>query len=171
MNTTFKYSIFVMCIDSNDDDLKKWYENKVKEHNEHVLQSSCPNSGFDLACPKDMIIESSINTTKMSTCVRGKMMHYGIDKCMGYYMYPRSSIAKTPLVLSNHVGIIDSGYRGCLTGAFRNLSDSGYEVKKYDRLLQICHPNLQPFIITIVNSVEELGDTERGEGGFGSTGK
>ena len=39
------------------------------------------------------------------------------DKNIGYYLYPRSSISKTPLILANSVGIIDSGYRGNIKAA------------------------------------------------------
>jgi hypothetical protein len=42
-------------------------------------------------------------------------------KTVPFYLYPRSSISKTPLMLANHTGIIDSGYRGNLIGAFRAL--------------------------------------------------
>lgn len=87
-----------------------------------------------------------------------------------YYLYPRSSISKTPLILANHVGIIDSGYRGFIAGAFRNIdTDNSYKVEKHTRLLQICHPSLCPIFVVMV-SEDELSTTERGEGGFGSTG-
>ena len=47
-----------------------------------------------------------------------------------------------------------------------------YVVEKYDRLLQICAPGLVPIVVEVVNSIEELGSqTERGAGGFGSTGR
>jgi len=47
-----------------------------------------------------------------------------------------------------------------------------YIVNKYDRLLQICAPGLVPIIVEVVNTFEELGEeTERGSGGFGSTGR
>ena len=84
---------------------------------------------------------------------------------------PRSSISKTPLVLSNHVGIIDSGYRGNLIAMFRNLSGEDYHVEQYTRLIQVCHSSLKPFIVRLANSAEDLGNTSRGSGGFGSTGK
>ena len=44
-------------------------------------------------------------------------------------------------------------------------------VKKYDRLFQICAPDLSAFNVVILDKEEELGKTDRGEGGFGSTGK
>ena len=93
----------------------------------------------------------------------------------GYLIHPRSSISKTELMLANHTGIIDSGYRGSLIGAFRWLParDAGdspsYTVDPYTRLLQICHPSLCPILVEIVDA-SQLAVTERGAGGFGSTG-
>jgi dUTPase len=50
--------------------------------------------------------------------------------------------------------------------------DADYFGKKFDRYLQICAPALVPIIVEIVNTKEELGEeTERGDGGFGSTGR
>ena len=95
----------------------------------------------------------------------------------GYYMYPRSSLSKTPLRLANSVGIIDSGYRGPLIGMFdmiyRGTShpNTSYIISKYDRLLQICAPNLCPILVKWTEDVSDLGITSRGEGGFGSTGR
>lgn len=99
----------------------------------------------------------------------------------GYYMYPRSSLSKTRLRLANSTGIIDAGYRGHLMGMFDVVNipdnfpddiDADFFGEKYDRYLQICAPGLIPIIVEIVDSKEELGsETERGAGGFGSTGK
>lgn len=99
----------------------------------------------------------------------------------GFYMYPRSSLSKTQLRLANSVGIIDAGYRGNLMAMFdvvninyenRQNSNTDYIGKAYERYIQICAPGLVPIIVKIVNSIEELGSTtQRGDGGFGSTGK
>jgi len=100
-----------------------------------------------------------------------------------YYLYPRSSIYKTPLMLANSVGIIDSGYRGWICSALRYLpraeDESGrshdgvfrYAVEKHTKITQICHPNLVPFLVELVDDEAVLESTSRGEGGFGSTGK
>ena len=87
-----------------------------------------------------------------------------------YLLMPRSSISKTPLMLANSVGIIDSGYRGEIIGAFRNLSSSNYTIEKHSRLLQICAPDLRPIHVELVDE-PFFNTTERGSGGFGSTGK
>jgi dUTP pyrophosphatase len=87
-------------------------------------------------------------------------------------VFPRSSIRKTNLQLSNSVGVIDSGYRGELQATFNkiqgidNVERENYKVG--DRVCQIMiipHPPIE------FNEVNELSNTERGEGGFGSTGK
>ena len=94
-----------------------------------------------------------------------------------FYTYVRSSISKTPLRLANNQGIIDSGYRGSLIGVFDCItSDTSnkefdWYMESYTRMLQICAPNLVPIYVNIVDTVDELGpETERGQGGFGSTG-
>ena len=92
-----------------------------------------------------------------------------MDKPVSFYLYPRSSMGgKTPLRMSNSVGIIDSGYRGPLIWMVDNLSDEDYVVEQGSRLFQICPPTLNNPIV--LNIVQELSETERGEGGIGSTG-
>jgi dUTPase len=71
-------------------------------------------------------------------------------------------------MLANQVGIIDSGYRGSLIAAFRSFQE-GYTIEKHTRLVQVCHPTLKPFIVKIINE-NEFSETQRGSGGFGSTG-
>ena len=88
---------------------------------------------------------------------------------ISYYMYPRSSmVSRTPLRLSNSVGIIDAGYRGNLCAYVDNIKTFPYTVNRGDRLVQICAPNLEPISFSIVN---QLSDSQRGVGGFGSTGR
>lgn len=83
-----------------------------------------------------------------------------------FYLYPRSSIFKTPLRMANSVGIIDSGYRNTLKVAVDNTSDVDYPIERGDRLFQICSPCLGNITIFLTDS---LSSTERGEG-FGSSG-
>ena len=91
----------------------------------------------------------------------------GTKKHVSYFLYPRSSISKTPLILANSVGIIDSAYTGSIIAALRNVGVVDYTLKAGQRLVQICARNLEPFKTEIV---EELRKTSRGNGGFGSTG-
>ena len=74
-----------------------------------------------------------------------------------FYLYPRSSIAKTPVRLANNVGIIDSGYRGNI-GAFFDIIGVGITstnhvriLEKHQRVVQICANDLSPFKVILVN--------------------
>lgn len=83
-------------------------------------------------------------------------------------VFPRSSVRNQDLILSNCVGVIDSGYRGELQATFKKTN--GLDSVKYnvgDRGAQII---ILPYPqVTMIES-NELSDTERGAGGFGSTG-
>ena len=89
------------------------------------------------------------------------------DKNVSYYLYPRSSISKTPLRMANSTGIIDAGYRGNIMVAVDNIDNEPYTIEKGTRLFQICRPTLEPITMDIV---DELSNSERGSNGFGSTG-
>ena len=81
-------------------------------------------------------------------------------------LYPRSSISKTSCSLRNAVGVIDSGYRGEIMLKFSCSTNLGiYNVG--DRVAQLI---IMPYPQVEFEEVEELSDTDRGEGGFGSTG-
>ena len=85
-----------------------------------------------------------------------------------YYLMPRSSISKTPLRMSNSIGLIDGGYRGEIMASCDNIKDISYSVSRGQRLFQLVAFDSSPIKYTLT---EELSDTSRGEGGFGSTGK
>ena len=81
-------------------------------------------------------------------------------------IFPRSSIRKTDLILSNSVGVIDSGYRGEIQATFKRSGVYAYAVgDRGAQIMIIPHPPIE------FEEADELSDTERGEGGFGSTGK
>jgi dUTP pyrophosphatase len=84
-------------------------------------------------------------------------------------VFPRSSIRKYDLSLTNCVGVIDSGYRGELQATFRK--ERGVASKKYEVGDKVCQIMIIPHPTIEFNEVTELSNTERGEGGFGSTGK
>ena len=85
-------------------------------------------------------------------------------------VFPRSSIRKYDLALTNCVGVIDSGYRGEIQATFKktNTIDWGTIYKVGDRIAQII---ILPYPPIEFVEADELSNTERGEGGFGSTGK
>ncbi len=97
-------------------------------------------------------------------------------------VFPRSSIRKTGLQLSNSVGVIDSGYRGELQATFNKIfgGDRFYDETKLTEVTsndfykvgdRVCQIMIIPHPIVELIEVNELSETERGEGGFGSTGK
>lgn len=137
------------------------------------------DAGFDLFTPNNNILAPGIMGQKVNMGIKCSMTFNNIP--VAYYLYPRSSTgAKSPLRLSNSVGIIDSGYRGYIIGLFDNISHYGkdydndqwdYVIYKDDRVVQICPPNIAyPIYPELVDKVEDLGITTRGNGGFGSTG-
>ena len=175
--------------------LKNLYLEAIAKHNEKIMGDCFPDAGFDLFIPRN---------TKVRVNSTGQLVDLGIKTAMfsaktripvSYYIYPRSSMSKTPLRLANSVGIIDSGYRGnlmmacdCIATDTQN-EDTAYgcyaamdvdvpKAAKHQyyicrrgvRLVQICSPTLSPLKVEMVDSVEELGISERGSGGFGSTG-
>jgi hypothetical protein len=126
---------------------------------------------------------SPVNKLDLKICCSARMLT-DTNKIFntGYYMHPRSSLSKTQLRLANSTGIIDAGYRGHLMGMFDVVNvphadsdddrEADYFGNKFDRYLQICAPGLVPIIVEVVNNKEDLGEeTERGNGGFGSTGR
>jgi dUTP pyrophosphatase len=83
-------------------------------------------------------------------------------------VFPRSSIRKYELSLTNCVGVIDSGYRGEIQATFRK--EAGIPSKRYDVGDKIAQMIILPYPSIQFIETDELSNTERGEGGFGSTG-
>ena len=84
-------------------------------------------------------------------------------------VFARSGLAvREGLALSNGVGVIDSDYRGEICVGLVNLSDKPYTVQNGERIAQLA---VMPVLIPQMLEVEQLGETQRGQGGFGSTGK
>jgi len=181
--------------DAPVDELKDIYIDAIKSHNEKIYRNlEMIDAGFDLFAPSDNsesdnlyfygpghLNKSPVNKLDFKVCCSAQMITSNRQFNTGFYMYPRSSLSKTQLRLANSVGIIDAGYRGHLMAMFdvvnipsswNNNPDIDYIGKKFDRYVQICAPGLVPIFVELVNSKEELGsETERGQGGFGSTGR
>ena len=87
---------------------------------------------------------------------------------IAYYLFPRSSISKTPLRMANSIGLIDGGYRGEIMAMCDNIKTESYMAKKGQRLFQLVATDSSPIYYELV---DEIGMTTRGTGGFGSTGK
>lgn len=152
------------------EELKELYKEEAKIFNRPQTH---PNAGFDLFCPEEVKVYG-LTTEKIDQGVKGAMEFFTNEvdqgRPVGYFMYPRSSTgSKTPLRLANSIGVIDSGYRGNYIAVFDNSKQESFKVTKLQRLVQICAPNITyPLKVHIVDDLGEV--TERGEGGFGSTG-
>ena len=125
-----------------DEELYDIYLEKSETHNVKIWNTSYYDAGFDLYTPSQLIVKAE-NKVKLNTDIVAVMNdENGAPAC--FYMYPRSSISKTPLRLANSVGIIDSGYRGNLIGVFDNISKGEeYIIEKHSRLLQIWQQHLK----------------------------
>lgn len=116
--------------------------------------------------------DAGLDLTACHMSYDGTFIEYGtgiaVEIPRGYVglVFPRSSVSKKEdFYLKNSVGVIDSGYRGEIKLRF-NKSDTCYEVgEKIGQLIIMPYPTVQ------IVEVDELSDSERGMGGFGSTGK
>lgn len=140
--------------------------NKEYLMNYNTKKNYSTDSGFDLYCVEDVtILPWQVGT--INSGIACSPVFSNKDDISGYYLYPRSSISKTPLMLANSIGIIDANYTGTILSKVRNMSDKPYNVTKGTSLFQLCTPNLKPFSEVIF--VDKLEDTDRGNNGFGST--
>jgi dUTP pyrophosphatase len=180
--------VLKLFVPYNNASLRVFYINRVQDHNAGRFDTF-PDSGFDLGLPSDFNITKVCSNKiplgvqcamymyvrrETSSCASaGTDLNTTIEVPQAYYLYPRSSIIKTPLRLSNSVGIIDSGYRGEITAVVDKVDNQvdSFQIRAMDRYFQLCHPSLMPFKVIIVDTIEELGLTARGDGGFGSTGR
>lgn len=164
-----RYTLKIKFIEGLDMDIQDYYINHESKHSD--------DSGFDLP----LMYNYRVNLDKQSQefPIKSTPLRFGIMCCMidnttgkptGYYLYPRSSFHKYNLIVANHIGIIDAGYRGPITGMVKPLHlDTGYiSLDKGTKLFQLCAPDLSPFNVEVV---DELPESSRGSDGFGSTGK
>lgn len=140
-------------------------ELKIVSENFTPSYGTDQSAGIDLPCSneEDIIIKPK-ETVKVHTGIRVAIPD-------GYFggVYPRSSTGvKRNLMLANTIGVIDSDYRGEIMMFFYNFGDSEQVIKKGDRLAQLI---IQPYQRFDIKIVDELDETDRGEAGFGSTGR
>ena len=138
---------------------------KIKTNGKTPEYATEYSAGIDLYCKTDKnIIIKPKETVKIHTG-----LYVEIPKGFFGAVYPRSSTGvKKHLMLANTVGIIDSDYRGELMVFFYNYGDSDQIIENGDRLAQLV---IQPYLRCEIKKVDELADSKRGDGGFGSTGK
>ena len=121
------------------------------------------DAGMDLTCIDNYTDEKNCLVYKTGIAVEIPNGYVGL-------LFPRSSNSKKDLILTNSVGVIDSGYRGEITMKFYPtkglLNCKTYAMgDRIGQLIIIPYPQIE------FEEVEELSETERGAGGYGSTGK
>ena len=123
------------------------------------------SSGLDLEAflEKDLILKSN------QTVIVPTGLSIAIDQNLEIQIRPRSGLAaKNNITVLNTPGTIDSDYRGEIKVILINLGNDDFVIKNGDRIAQMV---ISPVIKTEFEIVDELPDTLRGLGGFGSTGK
>lgn len=162
------YSLYVQHIQAQSENKNTPMKVKIKKlHEDAVVPSYAKpgDAGMDLTA-------TSRTFDEHGNVVYGVGLAIEIPEGYVGLIFPRSSNAKTDLYLTNHVGVVDSGYRGEImfkfrkSDAFKNFQEARlYHVgDRVGQLLIIPYPQIQ------LEEVEELSSTERGEAGYGSTG-
>ncbi len=119
-------------------------------------------AGFDLHAIEDAILK--VGERKLI----GTGLAFEIEKGYEVQIRPRSGLAfKYGITVLNSPGTVDSDYRGEIKVLLINLGEKEFEIKKGDRIAQAV---IAPVIQAKIKEVEELSSTDRGSGGFGSTG-
>ena len=138
---------------------------RAKKVNEGIEMSRYAHEGD---AGLDLRITETVTLEPMQKCVVGCGLAVEIPSgCVGL-VFPRSGLAaKQGITLSNSVGVIDSGYRGEVCAALINQS---YETVTLEAGTRVCQLVVMPYVPCELVPVDELSDTERGAGGFGSTG-
>ncbi len=133
-------------------------EVKIKKLNPHAV---IPKYALEGDAGMDLVAISKSYDENLNVCY-GTGLAFEIPEGYMGLVFPRSSISKKDLTLSNSVGVIDSGYRGEVFLKFRGKNT--YAIgDRVGQLITMPYPKVR-FL-----EVEELSSTERGEGGYGST--
>ena len=119
------------------------------------------DAGFDLRSSEEiMMFDNAI-------CAIPTGIHVAIPEGYTGLVVPRSGQAKRGLTVANSPGIVDAGYRGEVQVLAHNVSGDAIIIAKGERIAQMV---IVPFLEVDFEVVEELDATDRGDGGFGSTG-
>jgi dUTP pyrophosphatase len=130
------------------------------EDSQEPTRGSDEAAGYDLySYESETVVPKQIKLIDTGISIRVPEGTYG-------RIAPRSSVSKKGILIN--AGVIDRDYRGPVKVMVHNLSNDNYVINKNDRIAQLI---LEQIKTPPVELVEELDDTVRGEGGFGSTGK
>lgn len=129
-----------------------------------------PNRAFPSDAGADLVAKDTVWLQPFKRTLVPTGVHVEIP--IGYVglLFPRSSLSKHNIVMTNSVGVIDADYRGEIMASLMYIgnNESGEHVLQGERIVQLV---MVPIMLPRFVTVDELSETERGKGGFGSTGK
>lgn len=144
------------------------FEIKVKKLRENAVVPKIATSG-SAAADLYACIDEEVTVPAGKSTVIPVGIAIAVPEGYGAFIFARSGLGiKHGIAPRNCVGVIDSDYRGEICVGLQNSSDEDYVIKPNDRIAQMAIMPAMPAEYVLCN---ELSDTERGEGGFGSTGK
>lgn len=155
--------------------VKIWLDPKVKAQipvYAHYVANS-KEDGFgghatDACCD---VVCTSVEKTKDGRIKCGTGIHVALEDRDSLTIRPNSRITKSGFVIANSPCTVDESYRGEIFIVFRPIVDNPTPINIGDVIGQIEIPHHRQASFEIVNTLEELGITDRGDGGFGSTAK
>lgn len=155
--------------------VKIWFDPKVKAHipeYAHYVANS-KEDGFgghatDACCD---VVCTSVEKTKDGRTKCGTGIHVALEDRDSLTIRPNSRITKAGFVIANSPCTVDESYRGEIFIVFRPIVDNPTPINIGDVIGQIEIPHHRQASFETVNTLEELGITDRGDGGFGSTAK
>lgn len=139
---------------------------KVRENARIPRYATNGSAGMDLyACTEEKI---TLEPNGLAMIPTGLAIELPDSSCAAF-IYARSGLGvKHGICLSNGVGVVDSDYRGEICVGLCNVSNKPYVIEPFERVAQMV---IAPVTVPEISVVESLSSSERGEGGFGSTGK
>ena len=142
---------------------------KVKKLRENAIvpkRATAGSAGADLyACIDEPVVLAPGKLVKIPTGIAIELA----DSGLAAFLFARSGLGvKHGITLANSVGVVDSDYRGEVCVGLCNVSDEPYTIEPDERVAQMV---IMPVACAEFMEVSELGDTERGAGGFGSSGR
>jgi dUTP pyrophosphatase len=162
------YELEILILDKENSNIINFYKDKY--------DCSDNNAGFDLHSSEDVKVEQTPQFIPFGIVARllkvqplpGGTSNDYLRTESHFWLMPRSSIYKTGLIMANSTGVIDKSYRGELKAPVWSMTANSV-VSRGDRLFQIVAPDMG--WIRNIRIVNSLPDTDRGQGGFGSTGR
>ena len=142
---------------------------KIKKLNENAIipqKATEGSAGADLyACIDQPLTIAPGSLVMVPTGIALELPETGLAA----FLFARSGLGvKHGITLSNGVGVVDSDYRGEICVGLCNVSKETYTIQPNERIAQMV---VMPVVCVDLAEVQELSNTDRGEGGFGSTGK